>query len=178
MHAIVLTSDLFSLANILALVSGLCWLAVYVIAVKDGFGKKTYLIPMEALALNAVWEFLFGFIWSPDDPLLNGQAWVNAIWFGVDVLIILTVFLYATIPNVSRARVRDYFASLLVVAAGVLGSAYWVAAHAPVRADLAIIELQAVSSFLMNVLMSAPRASIIPCSSASWSWARALVGKR
>jgi hypothetical protein len=154
MHSPLLTTELFTLANILALTSGLCWLAVYVVALREGFKRQTYLIPMEALALNVVWEFIFGFIWAPIDPILNGQAWVNLFWCCLDVGIVYTVFKWATLPNVEQEKVRTYFLGTLLAAGGVLGSAYYVAANMPLHADLAIIEVQAVSSFLMNVLMS------------------------
>jgi hypothetical protein len=155
MHAPTLTTEWLSLANMLALLSGICWLSVYVVALREGFKRQSYLIPLEALALNVVWEFIFGWIWSPADPLLNGQAWVNALWFFLDVGIVYTAFKWASKDfPVDADRIQAYFLGTLFAAAGVLGSSYYVAAHLPVHPELAIVQVQAVSSFLMNVLMS------------------------
>jgi hypothetical protein len=152
-HAVLDLESLWTLSNAFALLSGVCWLSVYVVAIREGIRRRSYLIPMEALALNIVWEFIFGFIWSPVDPLLSGQAWVNLFWCLLDIGVVYTVWQWARIPNVSRDVLLAYFFGLLICAGGVLGSAYWVASVGP-GPELGVIEVQAVSSFLMNVLMS------------------------
>ena len=140
------------LTNVLAGTSSVCWMAVYLVAIRTGFREKTFCVPVEALALNVAWEFLFGFVWTPDAPPYNIlQMWVNRAWCVFDVFIVATCLLYgASRMKVPRRDWRNYVLTALAAAFAVLGAFYLWTDH-----GYTLIVFQSVSAFVMNVLMSA-----------------------
>ncbi|WP_394824954.1 hypothetical protein [Pendulispora albinea] len=46
----------------LALISGICWMVVYVALAKRGFADETCGMPSPVLALNVSWELIFAFV--------------------------------------------------------------------------------------------------------------------
>ncbi len=75
----------------LTLLSGLCWTGVYIDLINRGFRDKTCGMPFFALAFNIAWEFIYAFIIDQGFPL---QRAVNIVWFGLDVIILVTYFRY------------------------------------------------------------------------------------
>ena len=45
--------------NILIVISGICWSAVYIDSIRIGFKQKTYCMPLFALGLNIAWEGIY-----------------------------------------------------------------------------------------------------------------------
>lgn len=76
----------------LKVISGICWTIVYVILIYRGFKDKSYGIPLVALSLNFSWEFVFAFIYKTNDSV---SAIINPIWFILDLIIVITYFLYS-----------------------------------------------------------------------------------
>jgi len=134
----------------LALVSSVCWLAVYVQALRIGFAKKVCCIPAEALALNFAWEFVFGFIWSPTEPYYNViQMWVNRGWCVLDLGIAYTCLMWGFASWKGKLKLqtiwKPYFSGVLIFAFTVMGSLF--REFGP--------SIQALSAFIIGALMSA-----------------------
>ena len=138
------------LTAVLAGVSSLCWLTLYVVACWRGVRERAYFLPVVAVALNIVWEFLFGFVWSPEAPPHDvAQMWVNRAWCLLDVVILATCYLYGPMIVV-RHSWRVYTALATAATAATLGSFYYVSSSDPAT----LVQMQAVSAFVMNVAMS------------------------
>lgn len=80
--------------NILIIISGICWSAVYVDSIRLGFKQKTYCMPLFALGLNIAWEGIYAYT----DLFIRGdigaQAIANTAWFLLDIFIVITWFKY------------------------------------------------------------------------------------
>lgn len=74
------------------IISGLCWSIAYSSLIYRGFKDKTCGMPLVALSLNFSWETVFSFIYRTEDTALNI---VNPIWFILDLIILITYFLYS-----------------------------------------------------------------------------------
>lgn len=74
---------------VLTVISGVCWMIVYEECIRIGLTQKTCCMPLFALTLNLAWESLYsalGFIGGR----LDAQTIVNALWFGMDAVILYT----------------------------------------------------------------------------------------
>lgn len=80
-----------TLVTILTLISGISWTIVYLDIINRGFRDRTYGMPLFALAFNATWELIFGFLVVEGFSL---QRIVNAVWFVLDAIIVVTYFRY------------------------------------------------------------------------------------
>lgn len=84
----------------LTLLSGIGWIIVYEECIRLGLTQKTYAMPFWALGLNFAWEFIYAVsdIFLEAHGPLNGmnavQAYVNAAWVLLDVVILTTYFKY------------------------------------------------------------------------------------
>lgn len=80
--------------NILIIISGICWSVVYADSIRIGFKKKTYAMPLFALALNIAWEGIYAYT----DLFIRGdigaQALANTAWFLLDIFIVVTFVKY------------------------------------------------------------------------------------
>lgn len=81
-----LNQDLF----ILQLGTGLFWIITYILIIKRGFQDKKYGMPMVAICANISWEFIFLFIYPPDDP----QRLITSIWFVLDIIILIQFLIF------------------------------------------------------------------------------------
>lgn len=61
--------------NILIIISGICWSAVYVDSIRTGFKQKTYCMPLFALGLNIAWEGIYAYT----DLFIRGDIGAQAI---------------------------------------------------------------------------------------------------
>ena len=88
------------------------WTLAYAQIVRTCFREKTYGLPLASIFLNIAWEFLFSF--NVVAPGVVALVWGNRLWFFVDCVIVVQVFLYArreqTIP-----WVRDNFNAISIV---------------------------------------------------------------
>ena len=64
----------------LLLLSGICWIIVYIQLIILGFKYKTYGMPFVALALNFSWEALHSYIDLKSNLTLTIQTWITLIW--------------------------------------------------------------------------------------------------
>jgi hypothetical protein len=67
------------------------WMLTYTLAIWLGFKQKTYAIPAAAIIGNVAWEFVFAFVFPQSSP---AQAVINTLWFGLDVIIVVTYLKY------------------------------------------------------------------------------------
>jgi hypothetical protein len=77
----------------LLLLSGICWIIVYVQLIILGFKEKTCGMPFIALALNFAWESLNSFIGLKNN-FSSLQTWIIVIWFLLDIIIVYTYLRY------------------------------------------------------------------------------------
>lgn len=80
----------------LILLSGICWSIVYLELIRLGFKEKTYGMPLFALGLNLVWEAIYTYttLLSEAYGPAGVQAYVNLVWFLLDIVILITYFKY------------------------------------------------------------------------------------
>jgi len=77
----------------LLLLSGLCWIIVYIQLIIVGLKDKTYGMPFVALALNIAWESLHSYIGLKNN-LFSIQTWITLIWLLLDIVIVYTYLRY------------------------------------------------------------------------------------
>lgn len=111
------------MAMVLVVLSGLCWAAVYVEAIRVGVRDKTYAIPIFALALNLAWEGLYAFhglFLAPGaGAFMRLHTGVNLVWVAFDVAILWTFFKFGhnAWPQLGRSLV--YLMGILALVVGV-----------------------------------------------------------
>ena len=81
------------MALFLLLLSGICWIIVYIQLIVLGLKNKTYGMPFVALALNFSWEALHSYI-DLKSNLTNIQTWITLIWLLLDIVIVYTYLRY------------------------------------------------------------------------------------
>ena len=140
-----LEHDLTPTLLVLAAIMFGAWTIAYAQIVLACFREKTYGLPLVSILQNFSWELIFGFQLLA--PGVVALVWGNRLWFLVDCVIVLQVFLYGK-RSQTNPWVRDHFhtialASLLATGAGV----YCFAAYFQDVYGLAL-------SFLINLLMS------------------------
>jgi hypothetical protein len=132
----------------LTLISGLAWTIVYVASIRVGFRERTYAMPFGALALNLAWEFIYtvdGFTRA-----IGPQSWVNLVWAGLDVVILVTYLRFGgdDLPAfVSRPLFRAWVVGALAIAFAVQGLFVY-------EFGLSSGHAAEYSAFLQNLLMS------------------------
>lgn len=140
----------FTIFNLLAGLSGLAWTVCYIQIIWKGFKDKVCCMPLYALALNFVWEFIFGFIWDPTGWADIWQTWINSIWCVFDVLILITHFMYGEVRGVPKNLFRAYSAFVIAFTFGIFGALYYAA-----DGEAGIKCLHEITSVGVNVPMSA-----------------------
>lgn len=80
--------------NILIIISGICWSAVYVDSIRTGFKQKTYCMPLFALGLNIAWEGIYAYTDLFVRKDIGAQAIANTAWFLLDIFIVVSFFKY------------------------------------------------------------------------------------
>jgi hypothetical protein len=121
------------------------WTIAYGQIVLTCFRDKTYGLPLASICLNIAWEFIFSFnLVAPGEPAL---VWGNRLWFIVDCVIVLQVFLYGR-PAQTNPWVRRHFYPITVASlAGSFVGLYCFTTYVNDIYGLA-------TSFLMNFAMS------------------------
>ncbi len=139
------TSDFTPALLIVGAVMFGAWTLAYGQIVITCFRDKTYGLPLASIFLNIAWEFTFSFsLIAPEEAAL---VWGNRLWFLVDCVLVLQVFLYGrrtqTIP-----WVRDNFYAICITSILLSGlGIYFFATYFQDIYGLA-------TSFLMNLAMS------------------------
>ena len=93
------------------LISGIAWTITYIGLIYRGFRDRTFGMPLIALALNIAWEFVFSFVYPPDEAYI---LVVNCVWFLFDVVIAYTFLRFGysywkEAFGVSKATFRSMF---------------------------------------------------------------------
>ena len=83
--------DMRSPVTLLAILSGACWMVVYIEGIRVSFRDRAFAIPFWAISLNFAWEVLHtGLGWRVEGASL--QIVINAIWALLDLVILYTWF--------------------------------------------------------------------------------------
>ncbi len=95
--------------NLLTLISGICWIAVYIFIIRRNYKDKTYGIPLAAFSANIMWEFFYCFV-APFPP---PQLYINGIWFGLNLVIFVQILTYIKKEYPNRPALFIYSLVLL-----------------------------------------------------------------
>ena len=137
--------DLTPALQLLAAVMFGAWTVAYVQIVRAGFREKTYGLPLVSIFQNFSWELVFSF--QLIAPGVLALVWGNRLWFVVDCVIVLQVFLYGKQAQ-TNPWVRQHFRA--IAAAGLVATGIGVYCFAAYYEDVYGLSL----SFLINLLMS------------------------
>lgn len=134
--------------NILIVISGICWSAVYADSIRIGFKQKTYAMPLFALALNIAWEGIYAYT----DLFIRGdigaQALANTAWFLLDIFIVVTYFKFG------REEAEGELGKKLFVPWTVLVLACGFVLQILFMVEFGDVEGEKYSAFLQNIAMS------------------------
>ncbi|MBO5260051.1 MAG: hypothetical protein J6B26_06695 [Agathobacter sp.] len=134
--------------NILIVISGICWSAVYIDSIRIGFKQKTYCMPLFALGLNIAWEGIYSYTDLFIRHSYGAQAFANAAWFLLDIFILTTWFKFAK-DEMQGDVEKKYFVPwtiLVLIACFVLQILFMV--------EFGDVEGEKYSAFLQNIAMS------------------------
>lgn len=134
--------------NILIIISGICWSAVYVDSIRTGFNQKTYCMPLFALGLNIAWEGIY----ACTDLFIRGnigaQAIANTAWFLLDIFIVITWFKFG------REEMEGEMGKKLFIPWSVLVLASCFILQILFIAEFGDVEGEKYSAYLQNIAMS------------------------
>ena len=128
--------------TIILLAGGIFWILTYIFIISKGFKDKTYGMPLIALCANISWEFIFSFIFPHTPP----QLFINYLWFGLDIIIVIQFLKYGKneFSNLSSSKLYTLFTFLIVSEFGII-----------LVSSITIGEFKGVySAFGQNLLMS------------------------
>lgn len=137
--------------DILPVVSGLLWTAVYVQVIRVSRQDNTYAMPLVAICLNLAWELVYfsgGVVyWGKYDSDTRVQTVINGGWFLLDIaiFILLCRYLRREYPQLSAAVGRALLAGCLLCSV-----AFQLALLVAVDAE----DAARLSAFLQNAFMS------------------------
>lgn len=134
---------------ILVGISGVCWTIVYIELIRNGFKDKVCGMPLFALGLNIVWEFLYsidGFFISQEFMQIQNAA--DMVWAFCDVAILVCWFRYGKqyLPDNAKKYFVPYSVLALVVCIG-MQLAFYLNCETATEASI-------YSAFAQNVAMS------------------------
>jgi hypothetical protein len=93
-----------------AIIGSLLWVVAYVLMVIRGFRDQTYGLPLVAITLNFTWEFIYVFVYPPDN---NPELWLRILWLVADVFNVFLLIRYGRAVQ-SIPQIRRHFYSVLV----------------------------------------------------------------
>lgn len=136
------------LINILIIISGLCWSAVYVDSIRTGFKQKTYCMPLFALGLNIAWEGIYSYTDLFVRHSYGAQAFANAAWFLLDIVIVYTYLKFGKEECKSSSEKKWFVPWTLLALVGcfVLQILFMI--------EFGDVEGEKYSAFLQNIIMS------------------------
>ena len=133
---------------LLVAVSGIAWSAVYVDSIRLGFRQKTYCMPLFALGLNICWEGIYSCtdLFIRND--INVQAIANAVWFLLDIVILITYFRFAKSECTTECERRFFipWTVLALITCFILQILF--------IAEFGDVDGEKYSAFLQNLAMS------------------------
>lgn len=134
--------------NVLIIISGICWSAVYADSIRLGFKQKTYCMPLFALGLNIAWEGIYSFTDLFIRHSYGAQAFANAAWFILDIFIVISFLKYGK-EEMQGELGKKFFIPwtvLVLVSCFVLQILFMV--------EFGDVEGEKYSAFLQNIAMS------------------------
>lgn len=145
---------MIEVSMLLTLLSGISWMIVYEECIRLGFKEKTYAMPYWALGLNFAWEFIYtvsDVVFEAHGPVTGmtlAQVIVNAVWVGLDAVILYTYFRYGKKEWEIRTDKKGFaFWS-------VLGIACCFTLQIAFIVEFGFVMAAQYSAFLQNLLMS------------------------
>ncbi len=135
------------LSNFLLVLSGICWMSVYVEAIRVGFRDRTCAMPFWALALNLAWEFLHTFYTFRLEGA-SVQAVINALWTIFDIIVLYTWFRFG------NRRFSGMLGKACLIAWNILAIAVAFSLQYGFVLEFGIYPGRAYAAFLQNLLMS------------------------
>ena len=104
--------------SLILIAGGIFWILTYIFIISKGYKDKTYGMPLFALCANISWEFIFSFLLPHSPP----QLYINYLWFGLDVIIVLQFFKYYKneFSNTSSSKIFAIFIVALASAFGII----------------------------------------------------------
>jgi hypothetical protein len=131
-----------ALSNVLILTSALCWTAAYLLILHRSRKDRAYGMPAAACVANLAWEFYYVFI----KPFRAPQVYVNALWLGIDLLILIQILAYipSSFPKISRQFIRGLVLGALPLGFGVI--------HFSHQAHLIPVSSAYAQNFMMSAL--------------------------
>jgi hypothetical protein len=139
--------EIVPLPVFLATISGICWIIVYIEAIRIGFRDRTFAIPFWALALNLAWEFLHAwYAFRIEGASL--QAIINALWALFDIIVLYTWFRFGKrrFPQLSGTSWMIPWSLLVIGVSFALQYAFVI--------EFGVYKGRAYAAFLQNLLMS------------------------
>ena len=138
----------------LTVLSGIGWIIVYEECIRLGFKEKTYAMPLFALGLNLAWEAIYSFsdiflvAHGPLEGLNLIQAYVNASWVILDIVILFTYFKYGKneFPKSINQKYFSAWTMLVIICCFALQYVF--------IKEFGFIMGAKYSAFLQNLLMS------------------------
>lgn len=130
-------------------ISGICWTIVYIELIRNGFKDKACGMPLFALGLNIVWEFLYsidGFFISKEFIMVQNIA--DMAWALCDVLILVCWFKFGRqyLPENAKNYFIPYTILVLIICVG-MQFAFYLYCDSATQASI-------YSAFAQNVAMS------------------------
>jgi len=123
------------------------WTAAYVQTVMVCFKEKSYGLPLAAIFLNVGWEFVFAFQFvAKGVPAL---VWGNRLWFGGDIIVVATVFLYGRNVQTNPWVKKNFYA---ICVAGLLASGLGIYYFAMYFSDVYGLPLSFIINFFESIL--------------------------
>ncbi|WP_195251535.1 transmembrane-type terpene cyclase [Romboutsia sp. 1001713B170207_170306_H8] len=138
----------------LTVLSGIGWIIVYEECIRLGFKEKTYAMPLFALGLNLAWEAIYSFsdiflaAHGPLEGLNLIQAYFNASWVILDIIILFTYFKYGKneFPKSINQKYFPAWTMLVIICCFALQYVF--------IKEFGFIMGAKYSAFLQNLLMS------------------------
>ena len=137
-----------TIINILIIISGICWSAVYADSIRTGFKQKTYCMPLFALGLNIAWEGIYAYMDLFVRHNIGAQAIANTAWFLLDIFIVISFFKYGRDEMTSDVGKKFFvpWTALVLAACFVLQILF--------ISEFGDVEGEKYSAYLQNIAMS------------------------
>jgi len=135
------------LSTFLLVLSGVCWMIVYIEAIRIGLRDRRCAIPFWALALNLAWELLHTYYTFRLEGA-SVQAVINVLWAIFDVIVLYTWFRFddRRIPGTLSTGWFIAWSLLVIAVAFALQYGFVI--------EFGIYPGRAYAAFLQNLLMS------------------------
>lgn len=136
----------------LIIISGVCWMIVYLMSIYIGFKDKSYAMPFFALALNLCWEALYAYVYLTH-PIgeklswIRPQGYISLLWFLFDVAILYAFLKYGKKEFSTFSTEKYFYPHVILGLVMAFASQYMFYYHFELDGPL-------YSAFVQNLIMS------------------------